>query len=69
MGTNQSVLVLAVNSEAEYVPNGSSLGPTAMHRYGAYLFDADGHIIDRIDLTCGDVKAQRRGPESLWTDP
>ena len=66
MGTNQSVLVLAVNSEAEYVPNGSSLGPTAMHRYGAYLFDADGHIIDRIDLTCGDDEsAKARAKEFL----
>ena len=25
--------------------------PTTMHSYRAYLLDADGHIVDRIDLT------------------
>ena len=36
------------------VPNEKLIGPTARHSYRAYLLDADGHIIDRIDLTCGD---------------
>jgi hypothetical protein len=34
-----------------------------MHSYRAYLLDADGHIIDRIELSCGDdesAKAQAR---------
>ena len=45
-----------------------------MHSYRAYLLDADGHIIDRIDLTCGDdesAKARARElmnghPVELW---
>jgi len=30
-----------------------------MHSYRAYLLDADGHIIDRIDLTCGDDESAK----------
>jgi hypothetical protein len=30
-----------------------------MHSYRAYLLDADGHIIDRIDLTCVDDESAK----------
>ena len=30
-----------------------------MHSYRAYLLDADGHIIDPIDLTCGDDESAK----------
>ena len=42
-----------------------------MHSYGAYLLDADGHIIDRIDLL-GTMKRKARPrayddyPVELW---
>jgi len=47
---------------------GSLLGPTAMHSYRAYLLDAYEHIIDSIDLTCGEDESTRARPESLWAD-
>jgi hypothetical protein len=36
-----------------------------MHSYRAYLLDADGHIIDRIDLTCGDDESARARAREL----
>jgi len=37
-----------------------------MHNYRAYMLDADRHIIDRIDLTCGDDEsAKARAKEFL----
>jgi len=30
-----------------------------MHNYRAYMLDADRHIIDRIDLTCGDDESAK----------
>jgi hypothetical protein len=48
------------------VPNGRLVGLTPMHSCRAYLFDADGHVIDRIDLTCGDDEsAKARAKEFL----
>ena len=30
-----------------------------MHSYRAYVLDPNGHIIDRIDLTCGDDESAK----------
>ena len=38
---------------------------TTMHSYRAYLLDADGHIIDRIDLTCGDYESAKARAREL----
>lgn len=35
------------------------VGHTSMHSYRAYLLDADGHIVDRIDLTCEDDESAK----------
>ena len=39
-----------------------------MHSSRAYLLEADGHIIDRIDLTCGDDESAKARAREFVND-
>ena len=62
---SQSVLVSCRQFRRGISSNGSFLGPTAMHSYRAYVLNADGHVIDRIDLSCRDDESAKARAREL----